>query len=92
VHPLVALNKPRKCSRHDAGRTPAIELVAAKQGAGSLGPLLLGGIRDRVAETKEPCTPEHGSRYCMVIDPEGKLACVTVYKRGAVEVVWRLAA
>jgi hypothetical protein len=28
----------------------------------------------------------------MVIDPEGKLVCVTVYKRGAVEVVRRLAA
>jgi hypothetical protein len=33
-----------------------------------------------------------GSRYWMVIDPEGKLVCVTVYKRGAVEVVRRLAA
>lgn len=32
-----------------------------------------------------------GSRYWMVIDPEGKLVCVTVYKRGAVEVVRRLA-
>jgi hypothetical protein len=33
----------------------------------------------------------HGSRYWMVIDPEGKLGCVTVCKRGAVEVVRRLA-
>ncbi|HEX8321518.1 hypothetical protein [Longimicrobium sp.] len=33
-----------------------------------------------------------GSRYWMVVDPEGKLVCVTVYKRGAVEVVRRLAA
>jgi len=28
----------------------------------------------------------------MVIDPEGKLVCVTVYQRGAAEVVRRLAA
>jgi len=28
----------------------------------------------------------------MVIDPQGELMCLTVYKRGAVEVVRRLAA
>ncbi len=31
-------------------------------------------------------------RDWMVIDPQGQLVCVTVYKRGAVEVVRRLAA
>jgi hypothetical protein len=37
--------------------------------------------------------PKKGwSRYWIMIDPEGKLVCVTVYKRGAVEVVRRLAA
>jgi len=31
------------------------------------------------------------SRHWMVIDPHGELVCLTVYKRGAVEVVRRLA-
>ncbi|HST61083.1 MAG TPA: hypothetical protein VLK84_20430 [Longimicrobium sp.] len=31
------------------------------------------------------------SRHWMVIDPQGELVCLTVYKRGAVEVVRRLA-
>ena len=31
-------------------------------------------------------------RDWMVIDPQGQLVCLTVYKRGAVEVVRRLAA
>jgi hypothetical protein len=31
-------------------------------------------------------------RDWMVIDPQGQLVCVTVYKRGAAEVVRRLAA
>lgn len=31
-------------------------------------------------------------RDWMVIDPQGELVCITVYKRGAVEVVRRLAA
>ena len=34
----------------------------------------------------------YGSRYWMVIDPQGKLVCLTVYKKGAMEVVRRLAA
>lgn len=34
----------------------------------------------------------HGYRDWMVIDPQGELVCLTVYKRGAVEVVRRLAA
>jgi hypothetical protein len=32
-----------------------------------------------------------GSRHWMVIDPQGELVCLTVYKRGAMEVVRRLA-
>jgi hypothetical protein len=31
------------------------------------------------------------SRHWMVIDPQGELVCLTVYKRGAVEVARRLA-
>jgi hypothetical protein len=31
-------------------------------------------------------------RNWMVLDPQGQLVCLTVYKRGAVEVVRRLAA
>ena len=31
------------------------------------------------------------SRHWMVLDPQGELVCLTVYKRGAVEVVRRLA-
>ncbi|WP_420125544.1 hypothetical protein [Longimicrobium sp.] len=31
-------------------------------------------------------------RNWMVIDPAGQLVCITVYKKGAVEVVRRLAA
>jgi hypothetical protein len=30
-------------------------------------------------------------RFQMVLDPQGQLVCLTVYKRGAVEVVRRLA-
>ena len=33
-----------------------------------------------------------GDRDWMVIDPQGQLVCLTVYKRGAEEVVRRLAA
>jgi hypothetical protein len=33
-----------------------------------------------------------GSRYWMVIDPVGELVCLTVYKKGAMEVVRRLVA
>ncbi len=33
----------------------------------------------------------YGSR-CLVIDPVGELVCLTVYKKGAMEVVRRLAA
>ena len=42
--------------------------------------------------------PQHGYTICKkdrnwaVIDPRGLLVCLTVYKRGAVEVVRRLAA
>ncbi len=42
--------------------------------------------------------PQHGytirkkDRNWMVIDPQGQLVCLTVYKCGAVEVVRRLAA
>ena len=42
--------------------------------------------------------PQHGytirkkDRNWMVLDPQGQLVCLTVYKRGAVEVVRRLAA
>ena len=35
---------------------------------------------------------ERRDRDWMVIDPEGELVCITVYKRGAEEVVRRLAA
>jgi hypothetical protein len=35
---------------------------------------------------------QYGSRYWMVIDPMGELVCLTVYKKGAIEVVRRLAA
>ena len=34
----------------------------------------------------------HGYRDWMVIDPQGELVCLTVYKRGAAEVVRRLTA
>lgn len=34
----------------------------------------------------------YGYRDWMVIDPQGELVCLTVYKRGAVEVVRRLTA
>jgi hypothetical protein len=37
-------------------------------------------------------TIEKRHRDWMVIDPQGQLVCLTVYKRGAVEVVRRLAA
>lgn len=33
---------------------------------------------------------EKRHRDWMVIDPEGELVCITVYKRGALEVVRRL--
>jgi hypothetical protein len=42
--------------------------------------------------------PQHGytirkkDRNWAVLDPQGQLVCLTVYKRGAVEVVRRLAA
>jgi hypothetical protein len=46
-----------------------------------------------------PATPggfvvkkQYGSRYWMVIDPAGELVCLTVYKKGTMEVVRRLAA
>ena len=32
------------------------------------------------------------ARHWMVIDPQGELVCITLYKRGAEEVVRRLAA
>jgi hypothetical protein len=41
--------------------------------------------------------PQHGytirkkDRNWMVLDPQGQLVCLTVYKRGAMEVVRRLA-
>lgn len=35
---------------------------------------------------------QYGSRYWKVIDPTGELVCLTVYKKGAMEVVRRLAA
>ena len=35
---------------------------------------------------------QYGSRYWMVLDPVGELVCLTVYKKGAMEVVRRLAA
>jgi hypothetical protein len=34
----------------------------------------------------------HGYRDWIVIDPQGELVCLTVYKRGAAEVVRRLTA
>ena len=52
------------------------------------------GRRLRAAEpgpTYKPVTREK-DRWWEVRDPRGKLVCVTVYKRGAVEVVQRLAA
>lgn len=36
------------------------------------------------------CTIEKRHRDWMVINPAGELVCITVYKRGAVEVVRRL--
>jgi hypothetical protein len=41
---------------------------------------------------RSPAKKQHGSRYWMVIDPVGELVCLTVYKKGAMEVVRRLAA
>jgi hypothetical protein len=38
------------------------------------------------------CSGQHTIRWWEVRDPQGELVCVTVYKRGAVEVVRRLAA
>jgi hypothetical protein len=32
----------------------------------------------------------YGSRYYAVYDPQGELVCVTLYKKGALEVVRRL--
>jgi hypothetical protein len=41
------------------------------------------------------CSPEDGiqkNRNWMVLDPQGQLVCLTVYKRGAMEVVrWLVA-
>jgi hypothetical protein len=34
---------------------------------------------------------QYGSRYWMVLDPVDELVCLTVYKKGAMEVVRRLA-
>jgi hypothetical protein len=33
---------------------------------------------------------KYGARYFAVYDPAGELVCVTLYKKGAVEVVRRL--
>ncbi|HYW10600.1 MAG TPA: hypothetical protein VE871_01555 [Longimicrobium sp.] len=49
------------------------------------------------AEPPAPPAPgkwviEKRHRDWMVIDPQGELVCITVYKRGAMEVVRRLAA
>ena len=53
----------------------------------------------RTKKSAEPRPPLIGSwiiqkrdRNWMVIDPAGQLVCITLYKRGAEEVVRRLAA
>jgi hypothetical protein len=55
------------------------------------------GASQRIRKAVVP-QPQHGytirkkDRNWAVIDPQGHLVCLTVYKRGAVEVVRRLAA
>jgi hypothetical protein len=52
----------------------------------------------RTQKSAAPATQQTGytvrkkDRNWMVIDPAGQLVCITVYKKGAVEVVRRLAA
>lgn len=43
------------------------------------------------AEPRAGYTIRKRDRNWMVIDPQGQLVCLTVYKKGAVEVVRRLA-
>jgi hypothetical protein len=75
-----------------AARTPRIALPRAE-----------GQERWRCTMAKKTIVPiqlpggfvvkkQYGSRYWMVIDPVGELVCLTVYKKGAMEVVRRLAA
>lgn len=44
------------------------------------------------AQPQPGYTIEKRYREWMVIDPQGELVCLTVYKRGAMEVVRRLTA
>lgn len=54
--------------------------------------------RKQTAPAPAPVNPQPGytirshGRNWRVIDPAGQLVCITVYKKGAVEVVRRLAA
>ncbi len=45
-----------------------------------------------MAKTQTGYEIEKYGRNWMVIDPAGQLVCITVYKKGALEVVRRLAA
>ncbi|HYR08887.1 MAG TPA: hypothetical protein VEQ60_13995 [Longimicrobium sp.] len=45
-----------------------------------------------MAKTQPGYAIEKYGRNWMVIDPAGQLVCITVYKKGALEVVRRLAA
>jgi hypothetical protein len=42
------------------------------------------------AQAPEMCTIHRYGRFWQVLDPTGDLVCITVYKRGAQEVVRRL--
>lgn len=44
----------------------------------------------RVPETKGGFVIEKRDRFWAVVDPAGELVCITVYRRGAREVVRRL--
>jgi hypothetical protein len=46
--------------------------------------------RDAPAQTQATYTIKRRNRHWAVIDPAGALVCLTVYKRGAEEVVRRL--
>lgn len=50
------------------------------------------GSINSAAQRKTTYTITRRDRYWEVRDPEGELVCLTVYKRGAMEVVQRLRA
>ena len=55
-----------------------------------MSPTLSAERKIRVPETKGGFVIEKRDRFWAVVDPAGELVCITVYRRGAREVVQRL--